>query len=132
MSVRSTALLSPNPQLSVTNNVSTIDEEKKAREHTDLSSASLAGLGHVPGSSVIALKKLYAHRPTVSANMRWVNEWDVSVDVMLSVDKKRGGDELTLNKTREPAIEDPNHRSEYNACKIGGLVDAIGIGVVVE
>lgn len=37
---------------------------------TDLSSASLEGLGHVPGSRLMARKKLYAHKPKVSANER--------------------------------------------------------------
>ena len=37
---------------------------------TDLSSASLAGLGHDPASKLIARKKLYAHKPKVSAKVR--------------------------------------------------------------
>ena len=43
---------------------------------TDLSSASLVGTGHVPGSRVIARKKLYAHRPNDKAKMRWENACD--------------------------------------------------------
>ena len=37
---------------------------------TDLSSASLAGLGQEPASKLIARKKLYAHKPKVSAKVR--------------------------------------------------------------
>jgi len=40
---------------------------------TSLSSASVAGLEHVPGSNIIARKKLYAHNPKAMANARWVN-----------------------------------------------------------
>lgn len=43
---------------------------------TDLSSASLVGTGHVPGSSVIARKKLYAHKPNERAKIRWANAWE--------------------------------------------------------
>jgi hypothetical protein len=39
----------------------------------DLSSPSLVGLGHIPGSNVTARKKLYAQRPTDIANERCVN-----------------------------------------------------------
>ena len=41
------------------------------REPTDLSSASLLGFGAVPGSRVIARKKLYTHNPRESAKSRW-------------------------------------------------------------
>lgn len=52
--------------------------------HTDLSSASLVGTGHVPGSRVIARKKLYAHKPNDKAKMRWANACDsVSIDWVL-------------------------------------------------
>ena len=63
------------------------------RLHTDLSSASLVGVGHVPGSRVIARKKLYAQRPNDNAKIRWVNACDsVSIDQFLGewrIDKKR-------------------------------------------
>ena len=43
---------------------------------TDLSSTSLVGTGHVPGSRVAAWKKLYAHRLDGEAKMRWANVCD--------------------------------------------------------
>ena len=52
------------------------EKEERRRIHTDLSSASLVGRGHVPGSRVMERKKLYAHRPTVNANVRCVKEWN--------------------------------------------------------
>ena len=48
----------------------------KLKLPTDLSSASLFGVGQVPGSRVIARKKLYAHRPNERAKIRWANAWD--------------------------------------------------------
>ena len=54
------------------------------RLRTDLSSASLVGVGHVPGSRVIARKKLYAQRPNDNAKIRWVNGCDsVSINQFL-------------------------------------------------
>jgi len=44
-------------------------------QRTDFNSSSLAGFGHVPGSSVIDLKKLYEHNPTTNANAKCANEW---------------------------------------------------------
>ena len=43
---------------------------------TVFSSPSLEGFGQVPGSKLIARKKLYAQRPIVIARVRWVNAWD--------------------------------------------------------
>jgi hypothetical protein len=37
-----------------------------------------------------------------------------------------------LDKTGEPAEEDPDHGSEYDAGEVGCLVDAVRVGVVVE
>ena len=45
-------------------------------ELTDFNSASLAGLGHVPASKLMALKKLYAHRPKKIAKASCRNAWD--------------------------------------------------------
>jgi hypothetical protein len=39
---------------------------------------------------------------------------------------------LTLDETGEPAVEDPDHRGAYDASKIGRLIDAVSVGVVVE
>ena len=55
----------------------TIDIQKVRMEMlTDLSSSSLVGLGHVPGSRVIERKKLYEQRPTVRAKRRWLMACD--------------------------------------------------------
>ena len=56
---------------------------------TDLSSSSLAGLGHVPGSRVTALKKLYEHNPSVNAKKKWANEWCCAVCVISRVSQQK-------------------------------------------
>ena len=62
----------------------------KARLRTDLSSASLVGVGHVPGSRVIARKKLYIQRPNERAKIRWVNACDtVSINWLLTEQEDR-------------------------------------------
>lgn len=39
---------------------------------------------------------------------------------------------LTLDETGEPAVENPNHGSRYDASKVGCLVDAVSVGACVE
>ena len=69
-----------------------MNKVRQSEVRTDLSSASLVGAGHVPGSSVIARKKLYAHRPNDKAKMRWANACDsVSINRVLGEQGPSGG-----------------------------------------
>lgn len=58
----------------------------EAMRLTSLSSASFPGLGQVPGSSVMARKKLYAQRRNMMANMRCVNAYPGVSDITVSDD----------------------------------------------
>ena len=51
---------------------------------------------------------------------------------LVSYSSRRTGGGLTSDETGEPAVEDPDHRSAYDASKIWCLVDAVSVGVVVE
>ena len=94
---------------------------------TDLSSASLVGTGHVPGSSVIARKKLYAHKPNDKAKMRWANACD-SVSIYWVLVKRRvDSRKLTLQWSCCPGESNPDHRAKYDTGEVGARSDALGI-----
>src|SRR6266436_5941444 len=94
---------------------------------TDLSSASLVGTGHVPGSRVIARKKLYAHRPNDKAKIRCANACDSVSIYWVLVEKRVNRRKLTLQWSCCPSECNPDHRAKNDAREVGTRRDAIGI-----
>ena len=94
---------------------------------TDLSSASLVGTGHVPGSRVIARKKLYAHKPNDKAKMRWANACDSVSIYWVLVKRKVNRRKLTLQWPCCPSECNPDHRAKYDTREVGARSDALGI-----
>jgi hypothetical protein len=94
---------------------------------TDLSSASLVGTGQVPGSRVIARKKLYAHRPNDKANMRWANACDSVSIYWVLVKRMVYRRKLTLQWPCCPSECNPDHRAKYDTGEVGARSDALGI-----
>ena len=73
-SVHSSALPRRDPQWSTFRDSSSLNHWSQELR-TERSSASLAGFGTVPGSRVMALKKLYVQRPKERAKERWIRGW---------------------------------------------------------